>query len=57
MFGLTNIEGNHGEDVKDYYFYIDNTPTHSYMKMVYKYPQSEFPYSDLGGDEPEARSR
>ena len=39
MFGLTNGEGNHGEDVKEYYFYIDSTPTHSYMKMLYKYPQ------------------
>ena len=47
MFGLTNGEGNHGEDVKEYYFYIDSTPTHSYMKMLYKYPQGEFPYSDL----------
>jgi hypothetical protein len=49
MFGLTNGEGNHGEDVKEYYFYIDSTPTHSYMKMLYKYPQGEFPYSDLVG--------
>ena len=47
MFGLTNGEGNHGEDVKEYYFYIDSTPTHSYMKMLYKYPQNEFPYRDL----------
>jgi len=47
MFGLTNSEGNHGEDVKEYYFYIDSTPTHSYMKMLYKYPQGEFPYRDL----------
>ena len=47
MFGLTNGEGNHGEDVKEYYFYIDSTPTHSYMKMLYKYPQREFPYPDL----------
>src|SRR5262249_13747133 len=39
LFGLTNSEGNHGEDVKEYYFYVDNTPTHSYAKMVYKYPQ------------------
>lgn len=46
-FGLTNSEGNHGEDVKEYYFYIDNTPTHSYMKYLYKYPQSAFPYDDL----------
>ena len=47
MFGLTNSEGNHGEDVKEYYYYIDSTPTHSYMKMLYKYPQNEFPYRDL----------
>ncbi|MGA8041433.1 MAG: glucosidase [Terracidiphilus sp.] len=47
MFGLTNSEGNHGEDVKEYYFYLDSTPTHSYMKYLYKYPQSEFPYRDL----------
>src|SRR5215469_4877584 len=47
LFGLTNNEGNHGEDVKEYYFYIDSTPTHSYMKYLYKYPQREFPYRDL----------
>jgi hypothetical protein len=47
MFGLTGSEGNHGEDVKEYYFYLDSTPTHSYMKMLYKYPQAEFPYGDL----------
>jgi hypothetical protein len=47
LFGLTNSEGNHGEDVKEYYFYLDSTPTHSYMKYLYKYPQAEFPYSDL----------
>jgi hypothetical protein len=47
MFGLTNAEGNHGEDVKEYYFHLDNTPTHSYMKYLYKYPQGEFPYADL----------
>ncbi len=47
MFGLTNAEGNHGEDVKEYYFYLDGTPTHSYMKMLYKYPQAAFPYDDL----------
>jgi hypothetical protein len=46
-FGLTGPEGNHGEDVKEYYFYLDSTPTHSYMKMLYKYPQRAFPYSDL----------
>jgi mannosylglycerate hydrolase MGH1-like protein len=47
LFGLTNSEGNHGEDVKEYYFYQDNLPTHSYMRMLYKYPQAAFPYSDL----------
>src|SRR5262244_930030 len=47
IFGLTGSEGNHGEDVKEYYFYLDSTPTHSYMKYLYKYPQSEFPYSQL----------
>ena len=47
LFGLTNSEGNHGEDVKEYYFYLDSTPTHSYMKMLYKYPQAAFPYDDL----------
>jgi hypothetical protein len=47
MFGLTNSEGNHGEDVKEYYFYLDNTPTHSYMKYLYKYPQAAYPYEDL----------
>src|SRR5487761_510508 len=47
LFGLTNPQGNHGEDVKEYYFYLDSTPTHSYMKALYKYPQREFPYSKL----------
>ena len=47
LFGLTGSEGNHGEDVKEYYFYLDSTPTHSYMKYLYKYPQSEFPYAQL----------
>ena len=47
MFGLTGDEGNHGEDVKEYYFYLDSTPTHSYMKMLYKYPQAEYPYTRL----------
>src|SRR3954464_7890428 len=47
FFGLNGNEGNHGEDVKEYYFYLDSTPTHSYMKMLYKYPQNEFPYSRL----------
>jgi len=46
-FGLTNSEGNHGEDAKEYYFYLDSTPTHSYMKYLYKYPQAAFPYVDL----------
>ena len=47
LFGLSNAEGNHGEDVKEYYFYLDSTPTHSYMKWLYKYPQAAFPYDDL----------
>ena len=47
LFGLSNGEGNHGEDVKEYYFYLDSTPTHSYMKWLYKYPQAAFPYDDL----------
>jgi hypothetical protein len=47
LFGLTNSQGNHGEDVKEYYFYLDSTPTHSYMKYLYKYPQAVFPYKDL----------
>lgn len=47
LFGLTNSEGNHGEDVKEYYFYLDSTPTHSYMKYLYKYPQAAYPYADL----------
>ena len=47
MFGLTGLQGNHGEDVKEYYFYLDSTPTHSYMKLLYKYPQAAFPYGDL----------
>ena len=47
LFGLTGNEGNHGEDVKEYYFYLDSTPTHSYMKYLYKYPQAEFPYGRL----------
>src|SRR5580692_9849083 len=60
LFGLTKDEGNHGEDVKEYYFYLDSTPTHSYMKYLYKYPQSAFPYTQLleenrhrGKDRPE----
>jgi hypothetical protein len=47
LFGLTNAEGNHGEDVKEYYFYLDSTPTHSYMRYLYKYPQAAYPYDDL----------
>src|SRR5213596_1940177 len=47
LFGLTGSEGNHGEDVKEYYYYLDSTPTHSYMKFLYKYPHAEFPYGDL----------
>ena len=60
LFGLTNAQGNHGEDVKELYYYLDGTPTHSYMRMLYKYPQAAFPYDDLiaenarrGLDEPE----
>src|SRR5450432_3990813 len=60
LFGLTNAEGNHGEDVKEQYFYLDATPSHSYLKMLYKYPQRAFPYSELvtenarrGTDSPE----
>src|SRR5277367_4144511 len=47
LFGLTNSQGNHGEDVKELYYYLDGTPTHSYMRMLYKYPQAEFPYDRL----------
>src|SRR5262252_8429862 len=47
LFGLTNSEANHGEDVKEYYFYLDSTPTHSYMKYLYKYPQTAYPYGKL----------
>ena len=47
LFGLTNSEGNHGEDVKEYYYYLDSTPTHSYMKYLYRYPQAPYPYDDL----------
>src|SRR5918992_4575905 len=47
LFGLAGPEGNHGEDVKEHYFYIDSTPTHSYMKALYKYPQGEFPYGRM----------
>ncbi|MFM7455429.1 MAG: glucosidase, partial [Vulcanococcus sp.] len=47
LFGLTNSEGNHGEDVKEYYYYLDSTPTHSYMRVLYKYPLNAYPYDDL----------
>ena len=47
LFGLTNAEGNHGEDVKEYYFYVDNVPSHAYQRLLYKYPQAAFPYEDL----------
>ncbi len=50
LFGLTGSEGNHGEDVKEYYYFLDSTPTHSYMKALYKYPQRAFPYADLGAE-------
>src|ERR1700678_1842756 len=50
MFGLTNAEGNHGEDVKEHYFYLDATPTHAYLKMLYKYPHRAFSYADLGAE-------
>src|SRR5437868_7942555 len=60
LYGLTNSEANHGEDVKEYYFYLDSTPTHSYMKYLYKYPQAAYPYGELveenrrrGKDQPE----
>ncbi len=63
LFGLTNAEGNHGEDVKEHYFYLDATPTHSYLKMLYKYPHRAFPYADLvaenarrGTDDPGIRT-
>ena len=54
LFGLTNSEGNHGEDVKEYYFYLDSTPTHSYMKYLYKYPQAAYPVRRPGRDQPRA---
>jgi hypothetical protein len=47
LFGLTNSEGNHGEDVKEYYYYLDSTPTHSYLRYLYKYPQAAYPYDDI----------
>ena len=54
LFGLTNSEGNHGEDVKEYYFYLDSTPTHSYMKYLYKYPQAAYPVRRPGRHQPRA---
>ena len=57
LFGLTNAEGNHGEDVKELYYYLDATPTHSYLKMLYKYPQGEFPYARLVEENAPARQR
>jgi hypothetical protein len=57
LFGLTGNEGNHGEDVKEYYYYLDSTPTHSYMKYLYKYPQAEFPYLGLVEESRRRRSR
>lgn len=56
LFGLGNPEGNHGESVKEIHYYLDNTPTHSYMKYLYKYPQKKFPYEDIR-QENKARSR
>ena len=52
LFGVANSGGNHGEDVKEYYFYLDSTPTHSYMKYLYKYPQAAYPYEDPSGQIP-----
>ncbi len=52
LFGLTNAEGNHGEDVKEYYFYLDSTPTHSYMRWLYKYPQRAYPVRRPREDQP-----
>ena len=57
LFGLTGNEGNHGEDVKEYYFYLDSTPTHSYMKCLYKYPQAAFPYAQLVDENRAPRQR
>src|SRR6266851_4288923 len=50
LFGLTGPQGNHAEDVKEYYYYLDSTPTHSYMRALYKYPQRAFPYADLAAE-------
>src|SRR5215475_7008014 len=57
LFGLSNREGNHGEDVKEYYFYLDNLPSHAYAKMLYKYPQVAFPYDDLVAENARRGSR
>src|SRR5438309_7162076 len=57
LFGLTNAEGNHGEDVKELYYYLDAMPTHSYMRMLYKYPQAAFPYADLIAENGRRRGR
>ena len=57
LFGLNNLEGNDGEDVKEYYYYLDNTPTHSYCKLLYKYPQVAYPYAQLVTGESAARPR
>jgi hypothetical protein len=57
LFGLTNSEGNHGEDVKELYYYLDATPTHSYLKMLYKYPQKEFPYAELVAENARRKSQ
>ena len=57
LFGLTNSQGNHGEDVKEVYYYLDATPTHSYLKMLYKYPQREFPYARLVDENRNRRSK
>src|SRR3954466_11918847 len=57
LFGLTNEEGNHGEDVKELYYYLDGTPTHAYMRMLYKYPQAAFPYADLVAENARRRGK
>ncbi len=57
MFGLTNEQGNHGEDVKELYYFLDGTPTHSYMRMLYKYPQAAFPYDALIAENATPRPR
>ncbi len=57
LFGLTNAQGNHGEDVKELYYFLDGTPTHSYMRMLYKYPQAAFPYDQLVAENAPAARR